>query len=90
MKVLIKSTIEQEIKSENEFIELIKECFKKSIKYWESTISFWDDFSLDFISENCDKWKVSCYLELGDNTYLRKERTLKEILDIVKKEKISF
>lgn len=90
MDILIKKTSEHLITSEEQLIYFVTDCFNSSVKHWSSHISMWKKVSLDFVSDDCEKWKVSCYLEFPKNTYLRKERTLQEILDIVKNEKIVF
>jgi hypothetical protein len=59
-----------------EILELIYDSWK------EKELWFWDDMYISFIFDECDNWKASTYIELN-NTYLRTERTLNEIYDIV-------
>ena len=47
---------------------------------------WWENEYISFIFEDCDEWKASTYIVSDRFTYLRRERTLEEVYEIILKD----
>lgn len=87
MIISYKRNVKEEINNLNELKELITEIYNHVIENKESTKIDFDEDEDNYISLDYDKsWDCDCYIDL-DKGYNRKIVTIKELLNIISKDK---